>query len=102
MDKYEPFTCCICGAYFETQFGNNPNPKVRMHETNGTRNTCCDDCNFKEVLPLRKEVMRTGEKHPLWKYWKPHWWGGPSWWGELTEEERDAMLEKMHFEIKIH
>ena len=93
-DDYEPFTCCICGDYFETQFGNNPNPYMPKSDTKGTsdilgtRNTCCYDCNVKKVIPLREEILQVGEEHPLWDIWNPR---------QLTKEE----LEKMK-EIKYH
>lgn len=41
----KPKKCPICGKTFET-WGNNPQPI--------TSGLCCDDCNYKYVLPFRR------------------------------------------------
>lgn len=44
--------CCICGKEFEG-WGNNPYPLKDEGE-------CCDDCNFKYVIPARIINMNKG------------------------------------------
>lgn len=41
----KPKKCPICGKTFET-WGNNPEPIIS--------GLCCDDCNYKYVLPFRR------------------------------------------------
>lgn len=49
------FICCLCkkksfGWGDNKQFGNNPQPIMDGH--------CCDDCNFKKVIPERLRRMK--------------------------------------------
>lgn len=45
------YTCCICGKEFN-DWGNNPWPVVLDPDAK-----CCDDCNWKKVIPARiKEI----------------------------------------------
>ena len=44
--------CAICGKEIENKFGSNPWP-IRVDEDA----RCCDECNFKFVIPYRVEVL---------------------------------------------
>jgi hypothetical protein len=43
--------CVICSEVF-TGFGNNPYPVKK-------KGTCCNDCNFKFVIPQRFFLIKT-------------------------------------------
>lgn len=47
--------CCICGKDVG-KYGNNPEPA-------SSEGICCDDCNFKIVLPMRLKRMKGGNKN---------------------------------------
>lgn len=46
--------CCICGKEFEG-WGNDPYPVKNERE-------CCDECNYKYVLPARLNEINKGGK----------------------------------------
>lgn len=45
--------CCICGMEF-TEYGHNPEP------FDGDIGMCCDDCNYRWVVPVRILFGRDG------------------------------------------
>lgn len=49
--------CAICGKEIENKFGNNPYP-VRTDEDA----RCCDECNFKFVIPYRIALLGASPK----------------------------------------
>lgn len=53
--------CCICGKECENEYGNNPDPFVKLE---GAR--CCDACDYAYVIPMRirlaVEARRQAEK----------------------------------------
>ena len=44
--KMKDFKCVICKKTIKGQYGNNPAP-VKV------RGKCCDECNWKVVIPTR-------------------------------------------------
>ena len=52
MDRTKKKICCICGKEFDG-YGNNPWP----YETKTDYELCCDECNYKVVIPKRIEQL---------------------------------------------
>lgn len=53
---HDYWSCCLCGEFFEG-FGNNPDPlSIRDGDD------CCDDCNWKKVIPARFKQIQDQEQ----------------------------------------
>lgn len=47
----ELFTCCFCGQKFDTKQANNAEPVIMKGQ-------CCNECNFKYVIPVRVKLAK--------------------------------------------
>lgn len=53
--------CCLCGKMFK-EWGNNPAPLA------DSKDSCCDDCNLKKVIPARlKKFYSETKKNEKYK-----------------------------------
>lgn len=55
MTNHETTKCCFCGKELDYCSSNNAEP-VRA-------GVCCDECNWKHVIPARMAELAKHEKH---------------------------------------
>jgi DNA-directed RNA polymerase subunit RPC12/RpoP len=53
------FTCSICGDTVAGQWGNNAEPV--------NEGCCCDECNFRVVIPMRLYDLRRQQRQHHWE-----------------------------------